>query len=125
MLSSADPERIQILYALYECPRYEAAATEGWKYLIAESVPNLYILENGVKNWLNIFADEPFQPEYQLPTYVSDARGYNFDLALGAQYPAADPNPNMSVLSSRRKFSSNLSTVCLALVVVKRVSRHA
>ena len=30
----------------------EAAATEAWKYLVAESVPNVYILEGGVNNWI-------------------------------------------------------------------------
>jgi 3-mercaptopyruvate sulfurtransferase SseA len=30
----------------------EAAATEAWKVLVAESVQNIYILEGGVNNWL-------------------------------------------------------------------------
>ena len=29
----------------------ESAATEAWKMLVAESVPNVYILEGGINNW--------------------------------------------------------------------------
>lgn len=34
----------------------ETAATHAWKILVAESVPNVYILEGGINNWLATFA---------------------------------------------------------------------
>lgn len=38
----------------------EAATTQAWKMMVAESVPNAYILEGGINHWLSIFA--PQQP---------------------------------------------------------------
>jgi hypothetical protein len=71
----------------------EAAATEAWKVLVAESVPNAYILEGGINNWITVFGkqDAAIHP---LPTAVSnDQLQYSFDAALGDRYPAADPVP--------------------------------
>ncbi len=34
----------------------EAAATEAWKILRAESVPNIYILEGGINAWFKTYA---------------------------------------------------------------------
>ena len=72
----------------------EAAATQAWKTLVAESVPNVYILEGGVNHWLSIFGAE--QPEIQpTPTpVVEDRLQYVFPAALGANYAAASPNPH-------------------------------
>jgi hypothetical protein len=70
----------------------EAAATEAWKTLVAESVPNVYILEGGMNNWLATFAAEEMGIQ---PTPVppgADALGYTFPAALGARYEAAFPN---------------------------------
>ncbi|MGB7093656.1 MAG: YeeE/YedE thiosulfate transporter family protein, partial [Anaerolineales bacterium] len=36
----------------------ETAATQAWRYLVAESIPNVYILEGGINNWLSVFAEE-------------------------------------------------------------------
>ena len=36
----------------------EQAATEVWKTLVAESVPNVYILSGGVNGWLDTFAGD-------------------------------------------------------------------
>jgi rhodanese-related sulfurtransferase len=44
----------------------ETTATEAWRILMAESVPNLYILEGGINNWLNTFSDETFRTSYGL-----------------------------------------------------------
>ncbi len=71
----------------------EQAATQAWKILVAESVPNVYILEGGVNNWLKTFA--ALAPEVT-PTPVpagADRLGYSFPAALGARYEAAFPNP--------------------------------
>jgi hypothetical protein len=70
----------------------EGAATEAWKLLSAESLPNLYILDGGINNWLKAFAEE--DPEIQpTPTPPGmDRLAYKFPAALGDRYSAADPN---------------------------------
>ena len=72
----------------------ETAATEAWKMLTAESVPNAYILEGGVNHWLETFASaDPALPP-ATPSPGDDRLRYPFTLALGAQSPAATPNPH-------------------------------
>lgn len=68
----------------------EQAATEAWKVLAAEEVPNIYILEGGINHWLEIFAvhEEDIQPRENAP---EDALRYTFPAALGDRYEAADP----------------------------------
>jgi hypothetical protein len=73
----------------------EAQATEAWKMLTAEAVPNVYILEGGVNGWLNTFSDADFQAQYRLASHADDQLGYAFAAALGDRYPAADPNPDV------------------------------
>lgn len=72
----------------------EQAATEAWKLLEAESVPNVYILEGGVNNWLDTFAatDPEITPTPEPPG--EDQLAYRFTEALGARYEAASPNPH-------------------------------
>jgi hypothetical protein len=72
----------------------ETAATQAWKTLTAESVPNAYILEGGINNWLNVFGteDQAITPT-PIPPGV-DSLGYTFSAALGDRYEAADPNPH-------------------------------
>ncbi len=67
----------------------ETAATEAWKTMVAESVPNVYLLEGGVNGWLDQFADD----ELKSLRYDSedDELGHAFNLALGARYSAAEP----------------------------------
>lgn len=73
----------------------EALATDAWKILVAESVPNIYVVEGGVNQWIETFSDETFNAEYQLDNHVDDTLAYNFASALGSRYPAADPNPDV------------------------------
>ncbi len=71
----------------------EAAATEAWKILVAESVPNVYILEGGINHWLAIFGqDEPGIRPAGLSGGGDNLR-YLFPAALGDRYHAADPGP--------------------------------
>ncbi len=72
----------------------EQAATEAWKLLTAESVPNAYILEGGVNQWIATFGGEdpairatPAAGGYETINYV-------FPAALGDRYEAAAPNPH-------------------------------
>jgi rhodanese-related sulfurtransferase len=71
----------------------ETAATDAWKVLQAESVPNVYILEGGLNNWISIFAaDEAGITPIKTPVGDDQLR-YSFDAALGDRYAASDPAP--------------------------------
>lgn len=72
----------------------EAAATQFWKILVAESVPNVYILEGGINYWLSIFGIE--DPAIQPTPGASGVERlrYDFPAALGSRYNAAFPNPH-------------------------------
>ena len=69
----------------------ETAASEAWKILRAESVPNVYILEGGVNNWLATFADEEWLAGRMGTAVADDQSAYRFDAALGAGYGWAKP----------------------------------
>lgn len=73
----------------------ETAATEAWKLLVAESVPNVYVLEGGINTWLDTFSEPDFQTAFRLAAHEPDALAYRFDAALGSRYPAANPNPDV------------------------------
>ena len=69
----------------------EAAATEAWKQLVAASVPNVYILEGGINNWIAFFGEnEGFE---SASSTSEDQLGYIFPAALGSKYESCDPNP--------------------------------
>jgi hypothetical protein len=69
----------------------ESAATDAWKKLSAASVPNVYILEGGVNNWIAFFgSEEGFQT---ISSAAPDQLGYIFPAALGNQYESCDPDP--------------------------------
>jgi rhodanese-related sulfurtransferase len=69
----------------------EAAATEAWKILVAESVPNVYILEGGINNWIAMFGDDDLTKTFNRGA-GDDQLCYIFDSALGARNPAAEPD---------------------------------
>jgi rhodanese-related sulfurtransferase len=71
----------------------ESAATEAWKMLKAESLPNVYILDGGVNNWIRTFAEDAFVQQRLLRNRGNDQPAYRFDAAIGARHPAAEPNP--------------------------------
>ena len=71
----------------------ETAATEAWRALKAESVPNVYILDGGVNNWIRTYSDEAFVDEHLIRGRDNDQPAYSFDAAIGARHPAAEPNP--------------------------------
>jgi len=69
----------------------ETAATEAWKQLVASSVPNVYILEGGVNNWIAFFGgNEGFEAASSVS---EDQLAYTFPAALGSKYESCDPNP--------------------------------
>jgi rhodanese-related sulfurtransferase len=72
----------------------EVDATEAWKLLVAEGVPNVYLLEGGINEWLDRFAGEGacedcHARDGDVPV---GALRYRFDAALGADRPIADPD---------------------------------
>lgn len=71
----------------------ETAATRAWKQLSASSVPNVYILEGGINNWITFFGrQEGFQA---VSSIGMDQLGYVFPAALGSKYESCDPNPQV------------------------------
>jgi rhodanese-related sulfurtransferase len=75
----------------------ETAATEAWKIMAAESVPNVYILEGGINNWL-AFYGTPYEEDFcagEKENVSDDELRYDFTLALGAGCPAAFPDPEV------------------------------
>jgi rhodanese-related sulfurtransferase/uncharacterized membrane protein (DUF485 family) len=72
----------------------EQAATEAWKTLVAESVPNAYILEGGINNWIAVFGEEDPNIEFASNVTGEDVMKYTFPAALGDRYECADPSPH-------------------------------
>ncbi|HIE24652.1 MAG TPA: sulfurtransferase [Anaerolineales bacterium] len=72
----------------------ETRATEVWKYMVAESVPNVYILEGGINNWVDTYAT-PYEDEYcagEKESPADDEFKYILTSALGDHCPAAYPH---------------------------------
>ena len=72
----------------------ETAAVQAWKVLSTSSVPNVYILEGGVNNWIAFFGkeDKTLQVEVN-PNASDDQLKYIFPAALGNQYASCSPDP--------------------------------
>lgn len=72
----------------------ETAAIEAWKTLSASAVPNVYILEGGVNNWIAFFGqDDKTLAAQPKPGAGDDELAYTFPVALGSQYESCSPNP--------------------------------
>jgi rhodanese-related sulfurtransferase len=71
----------------------EQAATEAWKILEAASVPNAYILEGGINNWIATFGDDDLTKNFNLGA-GDDQLCYIFDSAVGSRYAASEPDPH-------------------------------
>jgi rhodanese-related sulfurtransferase len=69
----------------------ETAATDAWKQLVASSVPNVYILEGGINNWIAFFGES--EDFLSAASFGKDQLGYIFPAALGSDYESCDPNP--------------------------------
>ena len=72
----------------------EQAATEAWKILKAESVPNIYILEGGINGWLDTYAAGSFDEEDLVVSRQEDQLAYRFKAATGERHYAAEPTPD-------------------------------
>ncbi|MBL8130256.1 MAG: YeeE/YedE family protein [Anaerolineae bacterium] len=78
----------------------EVQATQAWKYLIAEGVVNVYILEGGVNNWITLYGEGAFAA---LPTPAADALAYAIPIAYGASHPAASPHADRFLFDFEKK----------------------
>jgi hypothetical protein len=70
----------------------EEMAVDAWKVLVTSGVPNVYILEGGVNNWIAFFGNEDMAiiPN---PAAGNDQLGYIFPSALGDRYESCSPSP--------------------------------
>ena len=72
----------------------ETLATDAWRTMAAESVPNVYILAGGINNWQDTLAGSKTPVTLNSVTTGNEDLRYPFDAAVGAMHPAADPDPN-------------------------------
>jgi rhodanese-related sulfurtransferase len=74
----------------------EAAAVQAWKILVASTVPNVYILEGGINNWIAFFGaeDETLKDVQPAPNPAPDGLAYIFPAALGNRYESCDAKPH-------------------------------
>jgi len=76
----------------------ETAATEVWKVMVSEAVPNVYILEGGINVWLDTFGT-PYEKDFcagEKEGVGDDELRYEFTMALGSSCPAAYPDPELA-----------------------------
>lgn len=85
----------------------EEKATEAWKILQAESVPNAYVLEGGVNNWLATFGEDDLTKNFNVGA-GNDELCYIFDSAVGSRYAAAEPDPHAHELEYMPKIVMEL-----------------
>lgn len=73
----------------------EPAAVNAWKTLVASAVPNVYILEGGINNWIAFFGaeDETLKDIQPALNPAPDQLAYVFPAALGNRYESCDPSP--------------------------------
>lgn len=73
---------------------HEGLATEAWKMLVAENLPNVYILEGGINYWLDTFTAENGEKISLELHSGEDQLHHEFIAALGESQPAAHPDPH-------------------------------
>ncbi len=87
LLASSAPNAVYVVMS-----NDETLATEAWRLLVAEGVPNVYLLEGGLNAWIAFFGAE--DPQIQpLAGAPSGHLQFAFPAALGDRYQAADPDP--------------------------------
>jgi len=87
----------------------ETRATEVWKVMTAQAVPNVYILSGGINNWLNTFGT-PYEEEIcgKMTTGADEELRYEFNAALGSNCPAAYPDYEKYELEYEKKIKLDL-----------------
>jgi rhodanese-related sulfurtransferase len=79
----------------------EAAAFTAWKHLIAQGVPNLYVIDGGMNRWLERYPVDACVAERVGAADGRDGQAWRFLYATGSSQPAAWPE-----LPSSRSFRS-------------------
>ncbi|RJP54489.1 MAG: hypothetical protein C4583_02450 [Anaerolineaceae bacterium] len=89
LLADQTPNKVYVVVS-----NDETAATQAWKILVAEAVPNVYILEGGVNHWITVFGqdEDGIAP---LTSNVDEFLRFAFPSALGNRYQCANPSPLM------------------------------
>jgi hypothetical protein len=87
----------------------EQDATEVWKMMTAQAVPNVYILSGGINNWLDTFAT-PYEEDFCGDIKIADVEElrYEFSAALGSNCPAAYPDHDKYELEYEKKIKLDL-----------------
>ena len=87
----------------------EKHATEVWKTMTAQAVPNVYILSGGINNWLDTF-ETPYEEDIcgEKSTAEEEELRYKFDAALGSNCPAAYPDHDKYELEYEKKIKLEL-----------------
>jgi rhodanese-related sulfurtransferase len=85
----------------------EADATEAWKVLVAESVPNVYILEGGINRWIETFAQDDERLRVLSEGDEEELR-CEFAAALGSAFPASDPDAHSYEIEYESKIKLEL-----------------
>lgn len=87
LLADQTPNRVYVVVS-----NDEMTATQVWKNLVAEAVPNVYILEGGINNWIAVFGqdEDEIRP---LASTADEVLRYTFPAALGNRYECANPSP--------------------------------
>ncbi len=76
----------------------ETAGTEAWKVLVAEEVPNVFIREGGINEWLETFGGR--EVEEVTHAVGDDQLRFVFASALSDAYSAVNPDPRVSARKS-------------------------
>jgi rhodanese-related sulfurtransferase/uncharacterized membrane protein (DUF485 family) len=87
LLADQTPNRVYVVVS-----NDEMTATQVWKNLVAEAVPNVYVLEGGINNWIAVFGqdEDGIRP---LASTTDEVLRYTFPAALGNRYECANPSP--------------------------------
>ena len=88
----------------------EAVSTEAYKLLKGEGILNLYILEGGINQWLEVFASPDAGIEKATAggrsAFSEEELGFRFSYAIGENYPFArllDMKPLAEKMTFERK----------------------
>lgn len=87
LTSATDPNIVNFVVS-----NDDALSTQAWKYLVAESVPNVYILKGGLNEWIAAFGLEDPDIVSQ-PSGDEEKLNFFFPMALGDKYICSNPSP--------------------------------
>jgi rhodanese-related sulfurtransferase len=108
-VSSRDLDQPQFVKALLDQPRStvtflvgngEAVARTAWQGLKGYGVQNLYVIEGGINQWLDLYPVPACVAERSVAS-VADSPSFRFNYATGSSLPAAWPE-----LSRSKEFRS-------------------